>query len=289
LKKTGNALLRLLGGRDIHPINVRVGGFYSVPTRLELFKFADEMKRARDDAVAVLKWAAGLPFPDYARDYEFVALRHPNEYPMNEGRIASSRGLDIAVEQYEDEFEERQVPHSTALQAVLKRRGAYLVGPLARYALNRDRLPPAVAALAAEAGLDEVCGNPFRSILVRIVEVVFACEEALRLITEYEPPAAAAARVEAHAGVGCAATEAPRGLLFHRYRIGVDGSIEAARIVPPTSQNQGSIEEDLRVVATGSLDQPEEALRAICEQAIRNHDPCISCATHFLKLNVIRA
>jgi coenzyme F420-reducing hydrogenase alpha subunit len=288
LKKAGNELLRLLGGREIHPVNVRVGGFYRVPSRAEFAPVAESLKHARDLAIETLRWAATFPFPEITRDYEFVALRHPDEYPMNAGRIVSSAGLDIAAADYESEFLERQVPYSTALHSVLRQRGAYLVGPMARYALNRDRLPAEVRALADEAGLDPVCRNPFRSILVRAVEVVYACGEALRLIDGYERPARPFVPAEPRAGVGYACTEAPRGILYHRYRLDAEGTVEDARLVPPTAQNQGVIEEDIRQVATAGLDLEADALQANCEQSIRNHDPCISCAAHFIKLHVDR-
>ncbi len=289
LKKAGNELMRLLGGREIHPVNVRVGGFYRVPSRAEFAPVAEELKRARDLAVATLRWVAQFPFPDFGRDYEFVALRHPDEYPFNEGRIVSNRGLDIADDAYDSEFEERHVAHSTALQSVLKRRGSYLVGPMARYNLNFDRLPADVQALADETGLGPVCHNPFKSVIVRALELVYACDEALRLIAAYERPEAASVPLEARAAVGHACTEAPRGILYHRYELAADGSIRNARIVPPTSQNQLSIEEDLCEVATRALDLSDDALRDRCEQTIRNYDPCISCSCHFLKLAVHRA
>jgi sulfhydrogenase subunit alpha len=288
LKKTGNELMRLLGGREIHPVNVRVGGFYRVPSRAEFGPVTENLKQARDHAVATLRWVAQFPFPDLECDYEFVALRHPDEYPVNEGRIVSSRGLDIAARDYDSEFEERHVAHSTALQAVLKRRGSYLVGSLARYNLNADRLPADVLALARECGLGPTCRNPFRSIIVRAVEIVYACDETLRLIADYQPPDAPFVPIEVRAGIGHACTEAPRGMLYHRYALGDDGSILEARIVPPTSQNQVSIEEDLCRVATDSLELSDDALRHRCEQTIRNHDPCISCSCHFLKLSVHR-
>jgi sulfhydrogenase subunit alpha len=288
LKKTGNELLRLLGGREIHPINARIGGFYRVPNRAELAPVAESLKRARDQAIETLRWTAGFPFPEFVRDYEFVALRHPDEYPMNAGRIVSSAGLDIAALDYETEFLERQVPYSTALHSVLKARGSYLVGPMARYALNRDRMPAEIRALADEVGLEPVCRNPFRSILVRGIEVVYACDEALRLIAGYERPSRPFVPPEPRAAVGYACTEAPRGVLYHHYRLAADGTILEARIVPPTAQNQGVIEEDLREVAMAGLDLDDDALKASCEQSIRNHDPCISCAAHFLKLQVHR-
>jgi sulfhydrogenase subunit alpha len=288
LKKAGNEILQVLGGREVHPINVRVGGFYRAPTRRELAPLAERLKWARDAALATVRWVAGFDFPDCERDYEFVALRHPDEYPFNEGRVASSKGLDIAAREYDAHFEERHVRRSTALHSVIRGRGHYLVGPLARYALNFERLSPLARAAAREAGLGPVCANPYRSIVVRAVEILYACDEALRLIEAYEPPARPFVPAEPRAATGYACTEAPRGLLYHRYALEADGSIADAKIVPPTSQNQPSIEEDLRSFLPGWLGMADEALRWRCEQTVRNYDPCISCSCHFLKLEVER-
>jgi coenzyme F420-reducing hydrogenase alpha subunit len=288
LKKTGNALLRLLGGREIHPINVRVGGWYRTPDQDELAAMAPPLQEALGHAEALARWVATFPFPDLARDYLFVALRHEAEYPMLSGRIVSSAGLDIAPDRFEGAFEERHLPHSTALHAVMRGNGAYLVGPLARFALNRPRLRPRALALADELGLPAPCRNPFRSIVVRAIEVVHACEEALALIAAYTPPPAPSLAIPRAGGSGAACSEAPRGMLFHRYVLNTDGTIATARIVPPTSQNQATIEEDVRQAASPRADADDSTLRQVCEQAVRNHDPCISCATHFLKLSVNR-
>ena len=288
LKKAGNEIVALVGGREIHPINVRVGGFYRVPQRRDMLALAERLKRARDAAHATVRWVAGFDFPDRTRDYTFVSLRHPRDYPLAAGRIVSNRGLDIAVHAYDDHFAETHVAHSTALQSRLRDGGAYLVGPLARYSLNFDRLSPLAQQAAREAGLASTCLNPYRSIVVRAVEVLYACDEALRIIDAYAEPDAPAVPVAPRAGTGFGATEAPRGLLYHRYRIDADGTIAAAQIVPPTSQNQASIEEDLTAYVAGFLDLPDDALRTRCEQTVRNYDPCISCATHFLRLDVDR-
>ncbi len=288
LKKGGNEIVALLGGREVHPINVRVGGFYRVPRRRELAPLAESMKRTRDAALETVRWVAGLEFPDRERDYTFVALKHPAEYPFNEGRIVSNRGLDITAADYEQHFEETHVARSTALQSRLRDGSSYLVGPLARYSLNFDRLSASVQAAARDAGLGPTCRNPYQSIVVRAVEVLHACDEALRIIDAYQEPDKPAVAVEAAAGVGCAATEAPRGLLYHRYRLDGDGTIAEARIVPPTSQNQTCIEEDLMSYIGGFLDLPDDALRHRCEQTVRNYDPCISCAAHFLRLDMDR-
>jgi len=286
LKKTGNELVALLGGREIHPINAKVGGFYRVPTRSELRPIAEKLERALELSLEAVRFAASLEFPDFEQDYEFVSLRHPEEYPLNEGRIVSSKGLDIPVAEYEEHFIEEHVPHANALHSVHKGQGAFHVGPLARYSLNFDRLPQIAQEAARAAGLGSVCRNPFKSIVVRAVELVFACHEALRIISGYEPPKAPALAVEPRAGTGHGASEAPRGLLYHRYSIDASGLVLTARIVPPTAQNQKTIENDLWHFVPTLAGLTKEQMTWKCEQAIRNYDPCISCATHFLKLEL---
>ena len=286
LKKTGNDLVALVGGREIHPINVRVGGFYRAPSRADLRPIEERLKRALDLSLETVSFAASLEFPDFEQDYEFVSLRHPDEYPLNEGHVVSSRGLDVPVAEYEDHFIEEHVPHANALHSIHKGHGAYHVGPLARYSLNFDRLPAVARDAARRAGLDPVCRNPFRSIVVRAVELVFACHEALAIIGAYEPPERPFVEVPPRDGTGHGASEAPRGLLYHRYSIGADGLVKAAKIVPPTAQNQKTIEKDLWNFVPTVLDLPKDELTLRCEQAIRNYDPCISCATHFLTMDL---
>ena len=287
LKRAGNDIMTLLGGREIHPINVRVGGFYRTPRKRELAALTGRLEWARDAALEMVRWTSRFDFPDRGRDYTFVALRHASEYPFNEGRIVSSRGLDIAAHEYEMHFEESQVRRSTALHSRLRDGSAYLTGPLARYHLNFDHLSPIAREAARAAGLGPTCGNPYRSIVVRAVEVLYACDEALRIISRYEEPDEPAVELGPREASGFAATEAPRGLLYHRYRLEADGTITEARIVPPTSQNQATIEEDLASFIGEVLDLPQDALRHRCEQTVRNYDPCISCATHFLALERI--
>jgi len=291
LKKVGNALMTLLGGREIHPINVRVGGFYRAPTVGELKEFRPQLETALKLAADTVRFAAGLEFPDIEEDYEFVSLRHPKEYPFNEGDLVSNKGLKVPQDRWEDVFEEVHMPYANALQSVRKGTGtSYHVGPLARYALNRDHLTGGADDLARSVGLENVVRNPYKSIIVRAVETVYAVEEALRIIDRYhrpekswvEPPPVTTTVT------GGAVTEAPRGILYHRYRIGPGGLIEDARIVAPTSQNQKRIEDDLRHLVERSLSLDEASLTDACERAVRNYDPCISCATHFLKLDLER-
>jgi coenzyme F420-reducing hydrogenase alpha subunit len=288
LKKAGNAIMETIGGRAIHPVNVRVGGFYRAPTRDELAPLAEQLRHALDDALATVAWVAGFPMPAAEFDHEFLALTG-EDYPLESGSPRTSRGRSFDVAAFEDHIVEEQVPHSTALHARLAGGGHYLTGPLARFALNRDRLSPLALDAACAAGLGSECRNPYQSIVVRAVEVVHAVEEALRIIDAYEPPPQPYVPVPARAASGHGATEAPRGVLFHRYDLDAAGMISAARIVPPTSQNQAAIEHDMRETVQARLDLDDAALTAECEKAIRNYDPCISCAAHFLDLNVERS
>jgi len=289
IKKIGNLLMATVGGRAIHPVNVRVGGFYSAPARAEIAALADPLRRARDLALETVSWVAGFDFPDMEGDYHFVSLRSPGHYPIESGRIASSDGLDLSPTAFNQMVVEEHVARSTALHAHLSGQRDYLTGPLARYALNASVLPRVAREAAAAAGLGPVVTNPFQSIVVRAVELVFACDEALRLAESYEAPNPPATDVPLRAGFGVGVSEAPRGLLLHAYALDAGGDITTARIVPPTSQNQITIEADLRRVVQGALDLSDADLGWRCEQAVRNHDPCISCAAHFLDITVVRA
>ncbi|ORW84639.1 dehydrogenase [Mycobacterium sp. IEC1808] len=287
LKKAGNQLMEFIGGRAIHPVNVRLGGFYSVPTRSDFAPLEEQLRRALEDALATVEWVSRFEFPDLELDHEFLALTAPGRYPIENGAIARSTGPPFPVAEFTAHVVESQVPHSTALHATLDG-GRHLTGPLARFSLNASALSPVAAQAAAQAGLATECRNPFRSIIVRAVEVVYAIEEALRIIDEYQRPARPFVDVPARAGVGHGVSEAPRGLLYHGYRIGEDGLVSAATIVPPTSQNQAAIEADLANLVSGNLALDDATLTALCEQLIRSYDPCISCSAHFLTLTVQR-
>ncbi|MFE2380492.1 Ni/Fe hydrogenase subunit alpha [Streptomyces misionensis] len=304
MKQTGNAILEQLGGRPIHPVNVRIGGFYRTPAPDELRPLAERLRQAREDALETVRWVAAFDFPDAVCDHDLFALRDPGRYAIDSGTpavmTADGHGgapSEFPLSEFEQHVREAQVPHSTALTATLDSR-RYLTGPLARYAVNGRWLHPVAAEAARDAGLGDpltgaVCDNPFRSIVVRAVEVVQAIEEAVRIIEGYERPPRSAVEVPARQGVGSGATEAPRGLLYHRYALAEDGTLTEARIIPPTAQNQTAIEEDVRKAVQARLDAAgpaadDEELTHLCERAIRNHDPCISCAAHFLDLTVER-
>jgi sulfhydrogenase subunit alpha len=289
LKKAGNELLRVLGGREIHPINVKVGGFYQLPKKAELLALRDMFKQALDDAHETVSWVSQFTFPQLERSYECVSMSHPDEYPMARGTLTSTSGLTIQARDWETYFEEYHLPRSTSLYSRLKPDTTYFLGPIARYNLNREKLSPIVKEVVRSIGFEACCSNPFRSIIVRALEILYSCDEVLRLIDLYDaekrPPSVP---MTGRAGRGCGLSEAPRGVLYHRYTLDDHGRIQSAKIAAPTSQNQKVIEEDLFEFAKQNLALSDEDLTWRCEQAIRNYDPCISCSTHFLRLERVR-
>ena len=288
LKKIGNEVMIVIGGREIHPVNFRVGGFYKAPAKKDLTKLLDDLKRAQDFCVDAVKWTAQLQYPDFEYDYEYVALRHPDEYAIIEGHVVSNKGLDIPVNEYDQHFIEEHVQHSTSLHAYIKGRGAYMTGPLARYNLNFEQLTPLCKSLAAEINMKPPVNNPFKSIAARMIETLYAVEESLRLIEQYEEPDKPYIEHTPRAATCSGASEAPRGICYHRYHVDDKGVILDAKIIPPTSQNQKMIESDLWHFVSKFINEPKDKLQMKCEQAIRNYDPCISCSCHFLNLEIER-
>lgn len=286
MKKAGNALIALLGGRAIHPVSVRVGGFTRTPSRKVLLALREDLARGLEDALLSVSWASTLTMPNFEQAYVFVALDSV-DYPMEWGdQILVSGRPPLAVADFEQHFGEIHVPHSNALQCRLLDGTAYLCGPMARLAHHAERLHPLARAALKESGLPVVVRNPYQSIVVRCLELVHAFAEALDIIDNYHGAEPAFVHPPLRAGVGFGATEAPRGLLWHRYEVGEDGLVVTATIVPPTSQNQARIEEDLKGLGPDLLSMEHGAATRRCEQLIRSYDPCISCATHFLELQL---
>jgi len=273
----------------VHPVGVRVGGFHGAPSADRIDAIRQKLRAALPEAEALIRWAAAIPLPPDDQTFVSVGMRHPDRYAIETGDIAASDGLLIGAEAFDAHFAEQHERHSTALFSTYHGQ-PYLVGPLARLNLNQDRLPGSVNTLLAEIGFALPSRNIFHSLLARAVEILLALQEALRLLDGYQVPDSPWVPVTPRAGVAFGCTEAPRGLLWHRYEMDADGRVVNARIVPPTSQNQGRIEEDLRLsLLAFGLDHPDDTLRLHCEKVIRNYDPCISCATHFLTMNVERA
>ncbi len=289
LQHIGNDIIRMLGGRSVHPVGVKVGGFYKAPSLADVEALKQKIRAAIPQAEALVRWTASLGLPDDHQEFVCVSTHHAQEYPFNEGDLISSDGLNIPIAEYEQHFKEFHAAHSTALHSHLHDK-PYLVGPLARVNLNYAQLPAPVRLNLERTNVQFPSNNMFHSLVARAVEVHFALLEALQILDNYHVPDSPYVPVTPRAGTGYGCTEAPRGMLWHTWTTNEQGEVVSTRIVPPTSQNQPRIEEDLKLsLEAMGLDHSDDILRLRAETVIRNYDPCISCATHFLKLNVNRA
>lgn len=289
LQALGNELVRVLGGRSVHPVGACIGGFYKAPHQALAKEVLERVNARLNDCESLLEWVCSLSFADNTHDFTCVSLVHPHEYPMNEGRIVSDKGLDIAINEFDQHFKEFQVPYSTALHCLLEGK-PYLVGPLARINNNYDRLPAQLKKSLNQHGIQFPSKNMHHSIVARAIEIYYCVLEAQRILESYVVPQTPKADIKPLSGMGYGCTEAPRGMLWHAYELNDEGLIQSARIIPPTSQNQARIEDDLKYsLKQFGLNKQDDELRAYSEQLIRNYDPCISCSTHFLTMNVKRS
>jgi sulfhydrogenase subunit alpha len=286
MKKTGNEVMKIIGGRSIHPVNLKVGGFYSWTDKQALMDMIPDLEWGLETITEASRWAATLPFPEFEVDYEYVAVHNPDEYGMIEGNIISSKIGIITEEEFEENYLEKHVSHSNALHSYNGEDQPYLVGPLARYNLNYTQLGDKAKALAEELGIAPPLNNPFKGLLARAIETVEAFDQVINLIKAYDPSGDSQVKFTVKAGRGSAATEAPRGLLYHRYSFNEDGKVQNAKIVPPTAQNLARMESDLWQLAPDVLEMEQEEATLQCEHLVRSYDPCLSCATHFLKLKI---
>lgn len=288
LQHIGNMLIALLGARSVHPVGACVGGFYHAPTMSSCQKLLHQIEESMVLARALIAWINDITVPDMTHEFTCVSLRHPDEYPMMGEQIISNKGLNINIQDFTDYFQEFQVPYSNALHCKLQNE-TYLVGPLARLNNNYDRLPSEMTRLLATLNTQFPSYNMCHSMLARSIEIYYCLLEAKRILDRYQYPNRSKVEVTPKAGIGFGCTEAPRGMLWHSYEFDEKGLVKQARIVPPTSQNQARIEQDLKYsLENYGLDKSESELRSFSEMLIRNYDPCISCSTHFLDLSVER-
>ena len=289
IQHAGNQIIKFLGGRSVHPVGVKVGGFYHAPAKNEALELLRYLKGLLPQVEQLLPWVSSLPYPSITHDFTNVALSSSTEYPLIGEQIISNANHDISITDYAKYFEEHHEPHSTALFSLLEGK-PYLVGPLARVNLNFHQLPDEIKTTINDLGLNFPSQNMYQSIIARAIEIWYAFTESIRLLEQYQQTDSPYSEVTPKAGITYGCSEAPRGLLWHQYEVDDQGLIKSARIVPPTSQNQARMEEDLRLSITElGLDQDEKTIRLHAEQIIRNYDPCISCATHFLDLRLNRS
>jgi sulfhydrogenase subunit alpha len=289
LKRTGNEVMKLIGGRAVHPVSMRVGGFSQTPTKAQIEALREPLTEALALSQKTLKLVGTFKAPEFERDPLYVAIKHPTDYGLNEGRIVSSDGIDVPLWGWRDAFHEEQHEGTNALHARTTDSRTYMLGPSARVTLNADQLHPLAAEALRASGLAErIARNPYWAIAARSVEMIHASAAALDIVNSYEAPARPFTPWTPRAGETGWGTEAPRGICWHHYDVDEDGRITAAQIVAPTGQNQGMIEQDLTAFAPQVLSLPHAEATIRLEQLIRAYDPCISCATHFLTLEIER-
>jgi len=286
LKKIGNDLLKTIGGRSVHPVSTCVGGFYRWPTVEAIHALIPELEWAREASIETVKWAATLNYPEFEQDYEFVALSRLEEYSIYDGYIVSSTGKRTSPEEFEKFYLETHVERSNALHSHTIDNTTYFVGPLARLNLNFKQLRPAARQVAKEIGLKLPLRNPYKGLLARAIELVHTTDLAAELAGLYNPKGPSCKEFKVRPGEGYGVSEAPRGLLYHRYVVDEQGLIRFARITPPTAQNFAQMEADLWALAPSVVKQPQEQASISFEHLLRSYDPCISCATHFLSLKI---
>lgn len=287
-KKIGNQIAEIIGGRSIHPVSVKVGCFYRFPNKKDLIALLPDLESAYKESLIAIKWASGLDFKESPiSDIEFISLRHDRDYPMNEGYVLSNKDINLSMEKFFNLIQEFQVQHSTALQAGIKREQnltPYLTGPIARLNLNYDRLPNEIRQTLMETGIKLPLENIHMGIIARSVEIAYCIYEAIRIIKAYEDSENRDKQYTIRAGDALWITEAPRGMLLHRYEIDEKGQVKACTIIPPTSQNLLHIECSIYKYVEANIDMPADYLKKECDKIIRSYDPCISCATHIIYL-----
>jgi sulfhydrogenase subunit alpha len=279
LKSVVNRLTDIIGGRALHPVTHLPGGFTSIPAPAECAAILQDLKSVRPEAEQVVRDVADFRPPDFPAPCEHVALYDEEQYAINGGRIVSDRGLNLPVDDYDVHFKEWEVPYAFTKQSSVSDGAIFRVGALARLNNKFERLQERTKTLAGEIGLLYPNDNPFYNNLAQSLEVVDGIEQCIQVLEaarfqEEEP------YTSPRAGEGGAATEAPRGLLYHWYRIDRHGIVEQAKIVTPTSHNFRVIERDLKELVARYQDRDQAELKLLCEQLIRAYDPCFSCSVH---------
>ena len=289
MKKLAGDLCAIIGGRHTHPIAMTVGGFTHLPTVDEIKSIRDRLIDARkdiDDTVALFKT---LPWPQFERETEYVALSKPDEYAFIDGTITTTDGAQYPTQDYRKVTNEHLVEHSSA-KFTAHKRDSYMVGALARFNVNYLQLHPRAKEAAEMLGIKPICTNPYYNSVAQVVEMAHSVEESIKIcdtliargIKNDTLP-----KFNGKGGTGVGACEVPRGTLFHNYEIGDDGNIVNANCIIPTGQNLANIEGDMRALVPQIIDQGEQKVSMALEMLVRAYDPCISCSVHFLNVKFV--
>ncbi len=288
IKTVANELCALVGGRHIHPITLKIGCFSKSPGSKELAAFKNKIADLWPDIEETVRFFKGLKIPELERETEYISLTSPEEYALYDGNIKSSDNGEVRPSDYLDKVKEFMVTHSTSKHAK-SNRDSFMVGALARFNNNHKQLHPKAKEVAEELGLKYPCYNSYMNNVAQVVETVHCFEDSIRLIDDLISDDLKDEKVSLapKAGHGVGATEAPRGTLYHEHKLDDDGKITYANYIIPTGQNLANIENDLRALVPNILDQSRDDIILNIEMLVRAYDPCISCATHLMKVKFI--
>ncbi len=279
MKEVMNGITGLIGGRALHCVTALPGGFTAVPSNGAFAPLLKQLKEIQPLARDVVLEIASLEIPDFHTSTEYVALDNENDYAINDGSIVSTEGLDIPVEDYPQVFKETQTDYAFTKKSAIANRGAMMCGALARMNNKFVKLSDNTKKLAKEAGFSVPCDNPFKNNLAQALEAADGIERCIKLI-ESNTFKDEDIHVSIRAGEGASITEAPRGLLYHWFKINSKGVIEQANLVTPTSHNFQNIENDLKKLVEVNKDQESGEIKMLCEKLVRAYDPCFSCSVH---------
>mgnify|MGYP005834604545 CR=1 FL=1 len=289
LKRLANDICCTVAGRHIHPCAMKVKAFPKVPKAEDLLALKQRLLDTVPDLHSTVALLQTLQLPAFEREMEFVALHHPDEYALYRGAvIRSTVNGDTAIPDYKQQVRETVVPHSHA-KHVNSATGPYMVGALARFNINYDQLRPESKEVAAALGLQPVCYNPYMNTIAQVVECVECTLDGVEFIDRLVDGGLhdEDMTVEVKAGRGVGAADVPRGTLFHEYAVDDEGTIVDCNLIIPTGQNLSNIEQDMHALVPQIMDKSEDDIALHLEMLVRAYDPCISCATHLLKVEFV--
>jgi len=289
-KKMANDMVRIIGGRAVHPIRTVVGGFTKLPTKEEMISMRKMLAASYPDLEKSLKVLKTLNIPDFERETEYISISDAVDYALYDGDIKSSDGWEIDDQKYLDKINEKVVQHSTAKHCWASR-DSYMVGALARFNNNYEKLTEKAKEYAEELGLKAPCYNTYMNNIAQFVEIVHGVDDSIRLIDKILEEGLdddkAMVDIKPGSGRGVGVVEAPRGLLIHDYTYDDRGRIKKANLIIPTNMNYANIEQDMQSLLPTIIDKSEDDIRLACEMLIRAYDPCISCSTHLLNVKLV--
>jgi len=281
VKGAGNNLSKLIAGRAVHAIYEQIGYFSSLPKKEDVKKIVEELKTVRQYVFDLLDLLYECNF-SFERKTNFVALC-TDDFSFLEGRIKSSDGVEIAEEDYWDYLNRIVIPYSQATGFKFEGR-EYMVGAAARLALNKDALHKETKKDAQKYISVFPSFNVYHNNLAQAIEILHSIDHSIEILETAEFKEEPRPEMKVKPGKGVGVVEAPRGTLYHMIDIASDGKIRYGNFVIPTAQNQIKMEHDIKILVEQMLDKDKHEIQHEIEKLIRAYDPCMSCASHFLRI-----